>query len=162
MKEKEINLKVRVFADVQELPESDQELLREARKITDIAYAPYSRFQVGAAARLVNGAVVKGTNQENASYPVGICAERVLLANAAMQFPGVAIECMAISYHNLNGTSNHPISPCGICRQTLAEYEDRTQQAIRLLLTGQDGEVYAVEKAAQLLPLTFTAEDLIQ
>ena len=124
------------------------------------AYAPYSHFNVGAAALLTDGKIVTGTNQENASYPVGICAERVLLSAVASQYNNAAIETIAISYNNLNGASKHPISPCGICRQSLAEYEERTRQPIRLILSGLEGEVYVIEKAQYLLPLSFNADDM--
>jgi cytidine deaminase len=149
-----------VYAEADQLAEADKSLLIEAKKITEQAYAPYSKFKVGAIARLANGATVIGTNQENASFPVGICAERVLLSTAATLHPGVAIESIAISYDNTQGKSNHPISPCGICRQSLLEYEIRVQQPIRLILGGQEGKVYIIPKAGSLLPLSFTSEDM--
>ena len=161
MTKKEIHFDLEVFASADEMSAADKHLIERSRIITSQAYAPYSNFLVGSVARLINGEEVTGTNQENASYPVGFCAERSLLATAAALFPGVAIDTIAITYHNLNGTSNRPISPCGMCRQSLAEYEDRMKQPIRLLLTGMEGEVYVVEKAHQLLPLTFTASDLL-
>ena len=92
--------------------------------MTEQAYAPYSNFHVGAVAKLENGEIVAGTNQENASYPVGICAERVLLGSAATLHPDVAIESIAISYNSEKVKSDHPISPCGMCRQSLLEYEN--------------------------------------
>jgi cytidine deaminase len=149
-----------VYLSVAELPDQDQLLVEKARAVTASAYAPYSNFHVGAVARLVNGELVTGTNQENASYPVGICAERSLLATAASLFPGIAIETMAISYHNINGVSNHPISPCGMCRQSLVEYEERVKNPIRLILSGMDGKVIVLEKANLLLPLSFGSIDL--
>lgn len=157
---KDIHIPIQVFNTIDELEEADAALLINARIVTAAAYAPYSNFLVGAAAMLVNGQVLTGTNQENASYPVGICAERVLIGNAATIFPNVAISTMAISYQNLTGESAKPISPCGMCRQVLAEYEVRVQQPIRLILSGQTGQIYIIEKAAQLLPLTFTPDDL--
>ena len=111
-------------------------------------------------AKLVNGEIVAGTNQENASYPVGICAERVLLASASTLYPEVAIETMAISYHSGNGNSNQPISPCGMCRQSLQEYEMRVKKPIRLILAGHEGKIFVFEKASQLLPLGFTSDDM--
>ncbi len=140
--------------------QDDAALLEEARAVTKVAYAPYSNFFVGAAARLANGTLVKGTNQENASYPVAICAERTLMSAAATQYPGVAIEAMAISYDNKNGESVKPISPCGVCRQMLAEFEDRTGHAIKIILGGLAGEVFIIHTAKDLLPLTFTSDDL--
>ncbi len=160
MEVKKINFEVAVYASADELNEADKALLLEARKTTEAAYAPYSNFHVGAVAQMANGDTVSGTNQENASYPVGICAERVLLSVAATQYPGIGIDTLAISYHNKNGESNHPVSPCGICRQSLAEYEERTHQSIRVILGGMSGEVYILQKAGELLPLSFTSGDL--
>ena len=157
---KDIHIPVQIFNTIEELSPADAVLLTNARSATALAYAPYSNFLVGAAALLANGQILSGTNQENASYPVGICAERVLLGNAATNFPNVAISTMAISYNNLSGNSSKPISPCGMCRQVLAEYEVRVKQSIRLILSGQTGQIFIIEKAAQLLPLTFTPNDL--
>ena len=160
MIKKEVHFTVDVFSSIEELQPADIGLLSTARETTQEAYAPYSKFLVGAVAQLTNGAIVKGTNQENAAYPVGLCAERVLLSSIASQFPGIAIQTIAISYHNLTGESNHPISPCGICRQSLAEYEQRVNQPTRIILSGMSGEVYIIDKAADLLPLSFSASDL--
>ncbi len=150
----------KVYADAAELDSQDAMLLDKARKITVQAYAPYSKFYVGAAALLQNGDVVTGTNQENASYPVGTCAERVLLGTLAGLHPGEAIRSMAISYASETVKSDHPISPCGMCRQALLEYEARVSSPIRLILAGQSGEVYIINTAAQLLPFAFTSSEL--
>jgi cytidine deaminase len=157
---KEIQFSVEVYGSSAELPAADATLLNEARDITKVAYAPYSNFFVGAAATLTNGVTMKGTNQENASYPVGICAERALMSAAATQYPGIGITVMAVSYENKNGNSNNPISPCGMCRQFLAEFEERTHQPMRIILGGLSGEIYILQTAKQLLPLTFTPGDL--
>jgi cytidine deaminase len=149
-----------VYNSVDDLVEADAWLVKKAREVTAAAYAPYSNFNVGAVARLKNGDIVSGTNQENASYPVSICAERVLLSSAASLHTGIPIDSMAISYHNIKGQSNHPISPCGMCRQSLVEYEERMKQPIRLLLSGMDGKVFVIEKATALLPLSFGSIDL--
>ncbi len=143
-----------------ELASADRELLLKARGATDNAYAPYSRFRVGAAALLNNGKVVTGTNQENASFPVGICAERVLLSAVASLYPGTAILSIAISYFNEKGPADRPISPCGICRQSLQEFESRTKRPIRLILGGQTGPVYVIPRSGMLLPMAFVADDL--
>jgi cytidine deaminase len=149
-----------VYSSLSELSEQDAALLTRAREISKIAYAPYSNFQVGAAALLDNGEIVVGTNQENASYPVGICAERSLLSSLSSLFPEMPIKTMAISYSNKNGHSNKPVSPCGMCRQALVEYQGRTKKAFRIIMSGMEGEIYIVEKADQLLPLSFGGEDL--
>jgi cytidine deaminase len=160
MNKQEFNFSYEVYDSAEELTQEDAWLVNEAREVTTAAYAPYSNFNVGAVAKLANGEIVAGTNQENASYPVGICAERVLLASAASLYPGIAIDTIAISYNNTNGESDHPISPCGMCRQSLTEYEERVKQPIRLILTGLEGKVIVVEKANSLLPLSFGSIDL--
>lgn len=161
MKEQQFNFSYQVYDDVKHLTKQDAWLLNEARNITGQAYAPYSRFHVGAVAMLENGEVVAGTNQENASYPVGICAERVLLGSAATLHPHVAITTMAISYNSDEIKSDHPISPCGMCRQSLLEYETRTKKPIRLILGGQEGKIFIIESAKFLLPFAFTSNELI-
>src|SRR5687767_9083552 len=136
MQDKKFEFSYQVYNDISELHEKDAWLLAEARNVTEQAYAPYSNFHVGAVAMLSNGQVVAGTNQENASYPVGICAERVLLGNAATLYPKTSIQSIAISYNSNSVKSDHPISPCGMCRQALLEYETRVNQPIRLIMGG--------------------------
>lgn len=149
------------FASAAELNSADAALLQQARQLTEQAYAPYSHFKVGAAALLQNGEIITGSNQENASYPVGICAERTLLAAAGTLHTKMPILTMAISYHNQAGDLNDtPISPCGMCRQALCEYEERTGQSIRLILAGLNGPVQVIERASQLLPLAFSGSVL--
>lgn len=160
MNTEEIKLTVSVYDSIAELPAEYARLLSGARETTQYAYAPYSNFKVGAFARLVNGHTVRGANQENASFPAGICAERTLLSAAASLYPGVGIDTIAISYDNLNGPSNKPVSPCGICRQSLIEYQELTKNPIRLVLGGMEGRVQVIENAASLLPLVFTASDM--
>lgn len=143
-----------------ELSKEDKELLEQARAATSQAYAPYSNFHVSAVAKMKTGEIVKGTNQENASYPVGICAERVLLSTISSLFPNIAVETMAITYDNKNGKSNHAISPCGMCRQALVEYEGRVGEPIKLIMSGQEGEVIVLETARTLLPFSFSVEDM--
>jgi len=149
-----------VYDNIGELPSQDQWLLNEAREVTATAYAPYSRFQVGAVALLANGEVVAGSNQENASFPVGLCAERVLLASVSSLYPGVPIDTIAISYFNNNGESDRPITPCGVCRQSLCEFESRVGRSIRLILGGMEGEVFVVPSSGSLLPMGFSGDDL--
>ena len=148
------------YEDITFLNEQDAVLLLAAREAIDLSYAPYSKFQVGAAARLNNGVILKGSNQENASFPAGICAERVLLSICSSLYPGIPIVDMAISYNNQLGLSNKPISPCGVCRQSLGEYENRVNHSIRLILSGMQGKVFMIEKATDLLPLAFSSADM--
>lgn len=147
-------------ADISSLSPADAALLRAAREATKHAYAPYSRFRVGAVLQLANGKQVTGTNQENASYPVGICAERTGLSAASSQYPDVPVQTIAVSYHNEQGDSSRPISPCGLCRQTLAEYQQRSRTPIRLILSGLTGKVIVIGDALQLLPLSFSSDDM--
>jgi cytidine deaminase len=148
------------YASADELPEADAALLRSAMAATGNAYAPFSRFRVGAAAVLEDGTVVNGSNQESASFPVGICAERVLLSVLASQFAGKNVKAIAVTYQPENGISDHPISPCGICRQSLMEFELRQQQPIRLILGGATGKIFVLPDAQSLLPLAFSGSEL--
>jgi len=160
MQQKEFRLSYEEYASDAELPAADGTLLAAARAATLHAYAPYSHFRVGAAARLAGGVIITGTNQENASFPAGICAERTLLSVAGAQHPGIAIETLAISYDNENGPSDRPISPCGICRQSLQEFEQRTGKPVRLILGGQEGKIFVIPSASLLLPFAFSSDEL--
>jgi cytidine deaminase len=160
MKESKYEFNYRVYDSVDELPENQQKLLKEARNVTKNAYAPYSNFQVGAVAMMANGETVSGSNQENASFPVGLCAERVLLGTISSLFPRVPVETIAISYKSEHQKSDHPISPCGMCRQALQEYEGRVSHPVQLILGGMEGPVYVIDSASKLLPLAFTSEEL--
>lgn len=155
-----LNIPIQVFPDLNSLGPVDALLMAAARKATSDAYAPYSKFRVGAAIRLSNGNILSGSNQENASFPAGICAERVVLSAASASFPGIAVTDLALTYINELGSSGRPISPCGICRQTLAEYEQRFGQSIRLILGGISGEIFIISRATNLLPLAFSNQEL--
>ena len=159
---KNYSFSVDVFDDAESLTQEDALLLAKAQEATANAYAPYSDFHVGAVAKMANGELLSGTNQENASYPIGICAERFLLSAASSVHPNVPIHTIAISYDNLHGESDHPIAPCGICRQSLHEYEERTKHPIRLILGGKTGKIYVLQQAGQLLPMAFTKTELMK
>ena len=160
MKENKFEFNYTVYESIDELPADKRILLQEARRVTALAYAPYSNFQVGAVARLSNGELVNGSNQENASFPAGLCAERVLLASVSSLFPKTTIEAIAVSYKSDHQKSDHPISPCGICRQSLQEYEGRVNHPVQLILGGMEGPVYVIDSASRLLPLAFTSEEI--
>ena len=148
--------------DMEALDAPDRALLLQAREATEHAYAPYSRFHVAAVARLTNGATLAGTNQENASYPVGICAERTLLSAISSVHQGAIVHTIAISYKNhAGGESNKPASPCGLCRQSLLEYEQRQGHPIRLILAGFSGPILIISRVADLLPFGFGPDDLL-
>ncbi len=160
MEHQKISIGFDVYDSIDQLAKEDADLLHTAYQATDISYAPYSKFYVGAAARLANGQTVLGSNQENASYPVGICAERVLLSAASSVYPKIPILTLAISCRTAEGKSNKPISPCGICRQTLVEYESLLKHPIRLILGGIEGKIYIINGAQNLLPFSFSGDDM--
>jgi len=160
MKKEEYSFSYQVYDSIVDIEKADADLLEKARTFAMTAYAPYSSFLVGASAILDNGKIVCGTNQENASYPVGICAERSLLATAAALYPDSHIVTMAVTYKNLRGSSVEPVSPCGMCRQALLEHETRYGYPIKLILSGSEGPVFILERAALLLPLSFKGEFL--
>ncbi len=160
MKQHQIHINVDIYQDRSELSPADADLLEKASEAIGDAYAPYSKFRVAAAARLADGTLVAGTNQENASYPAGICAERVLLSAISALYPRMVIDSVAVTYLNESGDSTEPISPCGICRQSLLEYEQRNGRPMRLILGGNTGKVLILANAASLLPLGFTSAAL--
>ena len=149
-----------VYESAEDLPAEEKTLLNKAREAVHTAYAPYSGFKVGAAALLANGEIITGANQENASFPAGLCAERVVLAMAGATRPGMAIRKLAISYRPSSGAADRPIAPCGICRQSLQEFSQRTGSAISLTLAGMERKAYIVPDAADLMPLAFTQDAL--
>jgi cytidine deaminase len=147
------------FGRVEELPQADQELVRMSIAATDNAYAKYSEFRVGAALRLKDGTTLIGANQENASYPAGLCAERAAIFAAQSQYPDQPIVTIAIAARNVKGLLAKPVTPCGICRQVMLEIEQRYHTPIRILLYGTQG-VYVINGVETLLPLSFIGEDL--
>jgi cytidine deaminase len=148
-----------VFRNAAELELEDRELLKAAQAATALAYAPYSLFKVGAAARLSNGVIINGANQENASFPAGLCAERVLLAVASSTYSAEKIIAMAIATE-AEVLNEQPVAPCGICRQSIQEYSDTKEAAIKLILLGKEGQIFVIEDARQLLPFAFSGADL--
>ncbi len=159
MKTSEIKIVVYEYETIHELPEKDQLLLTEARKITQKAYAPYSGFHVGAAVLLENGQIVTGNNQENSAFPSGLCAERVALFYANANYPESAVKTIAISAAKNGVLVNEPVKPCGSCRQVMAETEVRFSQPIRIILDGQDS-ILVLNGVECLLPLSFSKKDL--
>ncbi len=160
MREKRLQTVVQVFDNLEEVSKSDRELLMKAGESLQTAYAPYSGFRVGAAVRLRNGQVITGGNQENAAYPMCLCAERVALATAAAQYPEVPVLSIAITVRSERHVVDSPASPCGACRQVICETEDRYQHPISILLRGEAGPVYKISTGRDLLPLAFTGATL--
>ena len=144
-----------VFETIQELPTDIQNLMHEAVAIRKTAYAPYSHFKVGTAILLDNGEIIVGSNQENAAYPSGLCAERVAVFYAGAKYPEAKILKMAISASSDNTTTSAPIPPCGACRQSLAEYEIKQNTPIEIYFMGEIGSIYKSDSLKNLLPLLF-------
>ncbi len=145
---------------IAQLPAHIQELIAEASKATHYAYAPYSQFHVGAAALLADGSIKTGSNHENASYPAGICAERGLLSGINPLDKQQQILAMAVNYTSNNAANATPLSPCGICRQTILETQLAQNAPIALYMCSPDGPVIYVEDAAHLLPFYFSSKNL--
>ncbi len=155
MEKKKIGFELLIFEDETELSQNDQKLLQDASEARENAYAPYSKFKVGAAVLLENGEVVIGNNQENASYPSGLCAERVAIFHAGAKYPGVAVKSIAISASSSKHEVGVPAAPCGNCRQSIMEYEQKQNTPISLLLRSEKGPIYKCSSMADILPLAF-------
>ena len=160
MKKITIESQLTVYDGFDELEQEDQRLMQSAFEAREKAYAPYSGFFVGAALLLENGEVITGSNQENASYPSGLCAERTAIFYAGARYPGMKIYAMAISAKAKDKPTTQPIPPCGACRQSIAEYEVKQKSPIRLLFMGSSGKVLESHSLENLLPLLFTQEYL--
>jgi len=158
MKEHKIEAIVHI-CEMGELSEEDRELVEAAKQATYSSYAPYSKFNVGAAVRLRDDTIVIGANQENAAYPSGLCAERAALFAAGAQYPDKPVIALAIAARKGKCFLPQPVSPCGACRQVISEVEGRYGIPIRILLYGTDG-VLVSEGITPLLPLRFVKEDM--
>jgi cytidine deaminase len=155
MKDISITVQFSVFESEKNLPADIRPLMEKAVAVRKQAYAPYSKFRVGAALQLDNGQIVIGSNQENAAYPSGLCAERVAVFQAGAQYPEARIVSMAISAASDTNTTKEPIPPCGACRQAIAEYEVRGGSPIAIYFMGEEGAVYKSDSLKNLLPLSF-------
>lgn len=155
MNQRKIVCYLSVFASIAKLPDDDANLMELAVKARSDAYAPYSGFKVGAAVLLLNGETVIGNNQENASYPSGLCAERVAVFQAGARYPGTPVKAIAISASSGSFELKSPAAPCGNCRQAILEYEQHYNSPIKILMMGVSGEVFACQSIADLLPLSF-------
>ena len=158
MKELQIQTSVKVYSYDELTPELAR-LVDAAKAKTQDAYSPYSGFSVGAAALLANGEVVTGANQENAAYPSGLCAERVALFAANANQPKQAVVALAIAAYTKGHFTTRVVSPCGACRQVMLETETRFATPIKVILYCEEG-CYVFDKASDLLPMSFAAENL--
>lgn len=154
---KEINISTTFLAynSINDLPSEIQSLMEKAIETRKKAYAPYSKFRVGAAILLDNGQIVLGSNQENAAYPSGLCAERVAIFQSGAIYPDAKIVKLAITAASDTNPTMSPIPPCGACRQSIAEYEFKQDIPIEIYFMGESGEVYKSDSIANLLPLSF-------
>jgi len=159
MQTKEIKIVVTTYKNLNELPENDLKLIEAAREIAKKAYAPYSGFKVGAALQMADGNIITGNNQENASSPVGSCAERSALFWANANFPGTAILSIAVTAIDRSGKRAASLSPCGACRQAMLESELRFGRPIRVLLESRD-KIDVLDNVKSLLPLSFDSNSL--
>jgi len=155
MKNITITTEFAVFNSISELPLDTQELMKNAVESRKKAYAPYSKFKVGVAILLDNGQIVLGSNQENAAYPSGLCAERVAIFYAGSMYPDAKIVQMAITAASDTNKTALPIPPCGACRQSIAEYEIKQDSPIEIYFMGESGDIYKSSSLKNLLPLMF-------
>jgi cytidine deaminase len=160
MKQIKITSSATVYSNLDELSTEDQMLMNKAIEARGNAYAPYSKFHVGAALLLDNGEIVLGNNQENAAYPSGMCAERVAIWQAGSLFPGVKIKKLAISASSTITKVDKPIGPCGACRQTLSEYEINQKEPFPVIFMGEVGEIVKTPSLLSLLPFSFDSSYL--
>lgn len=155
MKELKIETTLYVYDNLNELSEDIVSLMNNASEARDKAYAPYSKFNVGVALLLDNGEIITGSNQENASYPSGLCAERTAIYYAGAKYPESKILRMAIIAGSKKTQTTKPIPPCGACRQAIAEYEVKQDLPIEIYFMGEVGKVVKSNSLANLLPLVF-------
>ncbi|MDR6761166.1 cytidine deaminase [Flavobacterium sp. 2755] len=155
MKEISITSSFTIYDNINELSQDIQDLMNQAIEIRKKAYAPYSKFRVGAALLLDNGKVILGSNQENAAYPSGLCAERTAIFYAGSAYPEAKILKMAITAASDTNQTQTPIPPCGSCRQSIAEYEIKQDTPIEIYFMGEIGEVYKSASLKNLLPFMF-------
>ena len=154
MKEKKIQLSF-ITAHISELSENEQQLVENAKSALKTAYAPYSGFLVGSSVLLENGEIINGSNQENVAYPSGLCAERVALFYAGARYTNIKVKTIAVSVLSKNFEVNDVISPCGACRQVMAEYEEKQEEAIKVILHSPTDEVLIANTVEDLLPFMF-------
>ncbi len=156
------NLKIEInmdFCSVDDLSEEERKLVEKACEATKNSYAPYSKFNVGAAVLLKNGKIITGANQENAAFPSGLCAERTAIFAAQANYPDQPITVLAIAARDANGLRAKPVTPCGSCRQVVLEVEERYKQPVEILLYGRSG-IYRIKSIKDLLPLSFADSDM--
>ena len=154
MTSKEIKIAYQEYDSIEQLSSMDRELAEAAIQATEGSYAPYSKFNVGAAVRLDSGLIVKGANQENAAYPSGLCAERTAMFYASATYPESIMTGIAITASQEGVLCDNPVTPCGACRQVMAQYQTKGGKPMNILLVG-GRKIWKFEKVDDLLPLIF-------
>ncbi len=154
MSEKEINIRFHEYSSLDELDKADRELAEAAIDAMKGSYAPYSHFNVGAAVRLSNGVIVKGANQENAAFPSGLCAERTAMFSAGATWPDKAMVSLALAGGVMGRLAKSPATPCGACRQVMAQYQTKGGHPISIIMIG-DGRIWKFDRVDDILPLIF-------
>jgi len=154
MNEKQINITFEEYKSLDELSQQDRALAEAAIDARKGSYSPYSMFEVGAAVRLEGGIIVKGANQENAAFPSGLCAERTAMFSAGAQYPDVPFESLALAGGPSEGLTKSPATPCGACRQVMAEYQTKSGRPMSIIMVGSE-KIWKFEKVEALLPLIF-------
>ena len=155
MKEIKVCSSFKVYDSIDELNDQTKKLFKEAFSVRKSAYSGYSNFSVGASVLLENGQILSGSNQENSSYPSGLCAERTVLFYANSKYPKVKIKDIAIIAGSVNKINQNPIAPCGICRQVISEFEIKQQSNIGIYFMGEKGKIIFTDSINNLLPFKF-------
>lgn len=155
MKKIELKTQITIFDSIEELPTIVKGLMNKAIEAKQNAYAPYSKFKVGAAFLMEDGTIITGNNQENAAYPSGMCAERVAIWKVSSDYPNKKIMKLAISASSSSQILKEPVAPCGACRQTLSEYEIKQKDKIEVYFMGEEGEIIKTDSVLDLLPIAF-------
>lgn len=153
--QKEYSFKYQLYPNWESLQTIDISVVNKAFEAMEKAYAPYSKFKVGAALLLEDGQIIQGNNQENIAYPSGLCAERVALFHAGAQFPGIAVDLICIVAKGDLMPISQLLSPCGACRQVMLESENRQNKPIRIILVNQDNRTMCIDSVQNLLPFGF-------
>jgi cytidine deaminase len=153
--QKEYSFKFKLYPNWESLQTIDISVVNKAFEAMEKAYAPYSKFKVGAALLLEDGQIIQGNNQENIAYPSGLCAERVALFHAGAQFPGIAVDLICIVAKGDLMPISQLLSPCGACRQVMLESENRQNKPIRIILVNQDNRTMCIDSVQNLLPFGF-------
>ena len=153
--QKEYSFKFKLYPNWESLQTVDKSVVNKAFEAMEKAYAPYSKFKVGAALLLEDGQIIQGNNQENIAYPSGLCAERVALFHAGAQFPGISVDLICIVAKGDLMPISQLLSPCGACRQVMLESENRQNKPIRIILVNQDNRTMCIDSVQNLLPFGF-------